>query len=58
MKYDSGMTHFKKDIIAAIKKLLAGDKEIAKKFKAEDGDPTLLREYLKERYGNYIVMRG
>ncbi len=51
MKYDSGMTHFKNDIIAAIKRLLTGDEEITKKFRAEDDSPTPLREYLKERYG-------
>ncbi len=58
MKYGIGMTHFKKDIITAIKKLLTGDKEITKKFKAEDGSLARLREYLKERYGTYQGYRG
>lgn len=51
MKYDSGMTHFHNDILAAIKHMLRDDKEVTKKFKAEDGSPAPLREYLKKQYG-------
>ncbi len=59
MKYDSGMAHFKNDIIAAIKKLLTGDKKITKKFKAEDRSLAPLQEYLKEQYGKaYLGYRG
>lgn len=51
MKYDSSMTQFHKDILAAIKHMLKDDAMIKKKFKAEDASPTPLREYLKEQYG-------
>lgn len=51
MKYDSGMTHFNKDIIAAIRYMLKDDSEITEKFSPKDGSPAPLRDYLKLNYG-------
>lgn len=51
MKYDSGMTGFNKDIIAVLRYMLKGNKEITEKFSPNDGSPTPLREYLKNKYG-------
>lgn len=51
MKYDSGMTSFNKDIIAVLRYMLKGNKEITEKFSPGDGSPAPLREYLKQKYG-------
>lgn len=51
MKYDSGMTHFHKDIIAALRYMLKDDSEITEKFSSKDGSPAPLRDYLKQKYG-------
>ena len=51
MKYDSGMTGFNKDIIAVLRYMLKGNKEITEKFSPNDGSPAPLREYLKNKYG-------
>ena len=51
MKYDSGMTHFKNDITAALQHMLGNNSEITKKFSPNDGSPAPLRDYLKEKYG-------
>lgn len=51
MKYDSSMTHFHKDIIAALRYMLKDDSEITEKFSPKDGSPAPLREYLKNKYG-------
>lgn len=39
MKYDSSMTQFHKDIIAALRYMLKDDSEIAEKFSPKDGSP-------------------
>lgn len=51
MKYDSGMTQFHKDIIAALRYMLKDDSEITEKFSPKDGSPAPLRDYLKLNYG-------
>lgn len=51
MKYDSGMTHFKNDITAALRHMLGNNSEITEKFSPNDGSPAPLRDYLKEKYG-------
>ena len=51
MKYDSGMTYFNKDIIAALQYMLKDDSEITEKFSPKDGSPAPLRDYLKLNYG-------
>lgn len=51
MKYDSGMTHFHKDIIAALRYMLKDDSVINEKFSPKDGSPAPLRDYLKQKYG-------
>lgn len=51
MKYDSGMTSFNKDIIAVLRYMLKGNKEITEKFSPNNGSPAPLREYLKQKYG-------
>lgn len=51
MKYDSSMTHFNKDIIAALQYMLKDDSEITEKFSHENGSPAPLRDYLKQKYG-------
>lgn len=51
MKYDSGMTHFHKDILAALRYMLGNDSEITEKFSPKDGSPAPLRDYLKLNYG-------
>lgn len=51
MKYDSGMTQFHKDIIAALRYMLKDDSEITDKFSPKDGSPAPLRDYLKLNYG-------
>lgn len=50
MKYDSSMTNFHKDIIAALRYMLKDDSEITEKFSPDSG-PVTLREYLKQKYG-------
>lgn len=50
MKYDSGMTQFHKDIIAALRYMLKDDSEITDKFSPKDGSPAPLRDYLKTFY--------
>ena len=50
MKYDSGMTQFHKDIIAALRYMLGNDSEITEKFSPKDGSPAPLRDYLKTFY--------
>lgn len=49
MKYDSSMTQFHSDIIAAIKSMISPGKEEAKKL-VYDASPVPLREFVK-RYG-------
>ena len=51
MKYDSGMTHFHNDIIAALRHMLGDNSEITEKFSPNDGSPAPLRDYLKQEYG-------
>lgn len=51
MKYDSGMTHFRSDIIAALCHMLGNNTEIIQKFSSNDGSPAPLRDYLKQKYG-------
>lgn len=51
MKYDSGMTHFHENIIAALRHMLGNNSEIIEKFSPNDGSPAPLRDYLKEKYG-------
>lgn len=51
MKYDSGMTHFHKDILAALQCMLGNNSEITEKFSPNDGSPAPLRDYLKQKYG-------
>lgn len=51
MKYDSGMTNFRGDIIAVLQYMLKDDKEITEKFGPGDGSPAPLRDYLKQKYG-------
>lgn len=51
MKYDSSMTQFRKDIIAALRYMLKDDSEITEKFSPKDGSPAPLRDYLKLNYG-------
>ena len=51
MKYDSGMTHFHKDILAALQHMIGNNSEITEKFSPNDGSPASLRDYLKEKYG-------
>lgn len=51
MKYDSGMTQFHKDIIAALRYMFKDDSEITEKFSPKDGSPAPLRDYLKLNYG-------
>lgn len=51
MKYDSSMTHFHKDILAALQYMLKDDSEITEKFSPKDGSPAPLRDYLKQKYG-------
>lgn len=51
MKYDSSMTQFHKDIIAALKHMCGNNTEITEKFSPKDGSPAPLRDYLKEKYG-------
>ena len=51
MKYDSDMTQFHKNIIAALRYMLKDDSEITEKFSPKDGSPAPLRDYLKEKYG-------
>lgn len=50
MKYDSGMVHFRKDIVTAIKFMLGGDKNITERFSKDDGSPAPLRDYIKDNY--------
>lgn len=50
MKYDSGMTQFRKDIIAALRYMLKDDSEITEKFDPGDGTTAPLRDYLKTFY--------
>lgn len=50
MKYDSSMTQFHKNIIAALRYMLKDDSEITEKFSPEDGSPAPLRDYLKTFY--------
>lgn len=50
MKYDIGMTQFRKDIIAVLRYMLKDDSEITEKFSPKDGSPAPLRDYLKTFY--------
>ena len=50
MKYDSSMTQFHKDIIAALRYMLKDDSEITDKFSPKDSSPAPLRDYLKTFY--------
>ena len=52
MKYDSGMTNFRGDIIAALRLMCGNNTEITEKFSPKDGSPAPLRDYLKEKYRN------
>lgn len=54
MKYDSGMTHLNKDILAAVRLMCRNSvAEMSKKFFLNDGPPApvTLRDYLKGKYG-------
>ncbi len=50
MKYDSGMTRYHNDIIAALQLMCGNNSEIAEKFSPGDGSPAPLRDYLKGKY--------
>lgn len=52
MKYDSGMTRYHNDIIAALRLMCGNNSEIAEKFSPGDGSPAPLRDYLKGKYRN------
>lgn len=52
MKYDSGMTRYRNDIIATLRLMCGDNSEIAEKFSPKDGSPAPLRDYLKGKYRN------